>query len=720
MKSPFRVTIALKLTLLVLTGTVVVFAFAMLYSYTYSKDLILQEAEKNARNLTSSVARRTEQEFRAVAKFSENLACVIECGNPDEPSLLQLILSMVERNGEVFGSTVAFEPYAFKEDVKYFSPYFYKTGTGFAFEQLGTESYRYTEKDWYRIPKLLDKPVWSEPYYDEGGGDITMTTYSYPFYQSGGPGKERRFTGIVTADVSLEWLCRLVDSIKVGQTGYCFIISDTGVFVTYPDPAMVMRESIFSRAEALNDPHLRGIGRRMQRTTSGFVDLGTSLTDEEAYLAYARIPSPKWSLAAVFPKRELFQEVTDLHTATVLLASAGAILLLGVSVLVARSIAKPLRIMNDATQKVGRGDLDIDLSSIRSSDEVGQLAAALTRMADGLKERDRIRDTFGRYLTREVVNRLLEHQDGLKLGGEEREISMIMSDLRGFTAITGDMPPETVIRFLNRYLGKMLEIIIDHRGIVDEIIGDGILSFFGAPEPLDNHPEFAVACALKMQAAMEDINRLNEADGLPTLEMGVAVNTGRVVVGNIGSEKRTKYGAVGSQVNLTGRIESYTVGGQVLISENTYNRVADLVEIRNVLEVRMKGVDDTMKLYDVRGISGALAVRLKHEDSAMETLRKSIPVRVFPMAEKALTGTSLHGTVTAVGDHGAFINVDRPVQVRTDIKLEVPAGEDRGAAVYAKVVESTDENDYCTIEIHFTSVSAEAKLVFERARIRTE
>ena len=165
-------------------------------------------------------------------------------------------------------------------------------------------------------------------------------------------------------------------------------------------------------------------------------------------------------------------------------------------------------------------------------------------MTEGLKDRDRIKDTFGRYLTQEVVKRLLDYKDGLKLGGEMRELSIMMSDLRGFTILTSTMSPEQVIKFLNRYLGRMVDIILDHRGIIDEIIGDGVLAFFGAPEALENHPELAVACAVKMQLAMEEINAQNEADGLPHLEMGVAVNTGEVVVGNIGSEKRAKYGVL--------------------------------------------------------------------------------------------------------------------------------------------------------------------------------
>src|SRR5208283_4872450 len=186
----------------------------------------------------------------------------------------------------------------------------------------------------------------------------------------------------------------------------------------------------------------------------------------------------------------------------------------------------------------------------------------------------------------------------------------MMSDLRGFTALTSTMSPEQVIKFLNRYLGKMVDIILDHRGIIDEIIGDGVLAFFGAPEALENHPELAVACALKMQLAMEEINAQNESDGLPHLEMGVAVNTGEVIVGNIGSEKRTKYGAVGSQVNFTGRVESFTVGGQVLISQATYESLSQKLDIRDAVAVEMKGVPGTVKLFDVRGISGDFEAKL--------------------------------------------------------------------------------------------------------------
>jgi class 3 adenylate cyclase len=370
--------------------------------------------------------------------------------------------------------------------------------------------------------------------------------------------------------------------------------------------------------------------------------------------------------------------------------------------------------MAEATVKVASGDLEVDLSSIRRSDEVGMLAGAFTRMVSGLRERDRIRDTFGRYLTREVVNRLLEAKDGLQLGGESREITMIMSDLRGFTSLTSTMPPEEVIALLNRYFEKMFEILIDHHGIIDEIIGDAVLAFFGAPEPIEDHPGLAVACAVRMQTAMDDINDLNEAQGWPRVEMGVAVNTGRVVVGNIGSEKRAKYGAVGSEVNFTGRIESCTVGGQVLISRATYERLSDIIDIRNIVQVEMKGIAGKVTLYDVKGIKGSYDAYLPERDDKPVLLQKAIKVKVYPIDQKILTGTATAARITHASLTSAIMILSKKLEQWQDIRMLLDAAELAGPAgvVYAKVVSITETGYEFEATVRFTSVSPEAYRVF--------
>ena len=381
-----RSSIGLKITLLVLCGASLVFALALAYSYSYSRRIILEEAEKGARNLAMSVARRIEQDFRAAAKIPKHLADVLETSAPDKETLIRLMSLMVEGSREAFGAAVAFEPYAFDGSSRRFAPYCFKGKSGMSYKQLGSDSDNCFMEDWYHLPKALKAPVWTDPYFDEGGAGIFMTTYSRPFFEQGARGADRRVRGIVTADLSLEWLTKLVSSVQVSHTGYCFITSDTGRFVTHPNPEYIMSESIFSLAEELHDPALRAIGLAMVRGESGFTDIGPALSGEDAFLAYARIPSPGWSLGAVFPKKELLAELNSLHQRTALLAAGGLILLLVVSWLVARSIAQPLRRMAAATGKVAHGDLDVDLSDIRREDEVGRLAQSFTAMAQDLKK----------------------------------------------------------------------------------------------------------------------------------------------------------------------------------------------------------------------------------------------------------------------------------------------------------------------------------------------
>jgi len=706
----FRNSIALKLTLLVLGGTSIVFSLVLAYSYYSSRKIILGEVENNARNLALSVARRIEQEFRAVEKVSEGVGCFLETTKWDKESLLLMLQRVVASNNEIYGATVAFEPYAFKEPVEAYAPYYHKTKDGIAFLELAPPEYNYFQHDWYHIPRETKAPVWSEPYFDEGGGNILMATYSVPFFRRGRDGTSAGLTGVVTADVSLEWLTSLLCSISAGRTGYCFLVSGNGTFISHPDVNLIMRESLFSVAEELGKPTLRETGRDMLWKDSGFTDLGINLMGQDAFLAYARIPSTGWSLGAVFLKSEIFAEINTLLRTTILLAAVGVALLLAVAILNARSIARPLRRMATASGKIAAGDLDVDFSDIKRSDEVGLLAQAFTRMAHGLKERDFIRDTFGRYLTREVVNRLLESKDGLQLGGESRDISMIMSDLRGFTALTSNMQPEQVISFLNRYLGKMVEILIEYRGTIDEIIGDGILAFFGAPESMEDHPARAVACALKMQVAMDEINALNEADGYPRLEMGVAVNTGQVVVGNIGSERRTKYGAVGSQVNFTGRIESFTVGGQVLISRATYERLSDLLDIRKVLTVEMKGMPGTVDLYDVKAIRGPYGISLPDRDETPVALKNKIGVQIHRIDKKTIAKAGASAWFTSISLSSAVLMSAVPVKQWEDLKITLLDDDLRPVSgeIYAKVVSVTEVEDHYEAVVHFTSVPAEA------------
>ena len=338
------------------------------------------------------------------------------------------------------------------------------------------------------------------------------------------------------------------------------------------------------------------------------------------------------------------------------------------------------------------------------------------RLTDYIEKRDFIRDTFGRYVTQEVVKRLLEDKSALEMGGETREVSMLMSDLRGFTALTTDMEPDDIIAFLNRYLGKMIEILLDYHAVIDEILGDGILAFFGAPEPLEDHPVRAVACAMAMQAAMDEINFLNEADGLPILEMGIAVNTGAVVVGNIGSERRTKYSVVGAHVNLTSRIESFALGGQVLISAATHKRVQDLVEVGDPLQVEMKGMPGKSTLYEVRSIGGPYNIQLKARQETLVQLPKPVQVHLHRIQEKVVIGVNEEVWVTHLSETAVQVAFEGELMEWEDVRLQMLG--DEGAPipgkVYGKVTQVKPAAGKFTATIRFTSVAPEVYQVIRR------
>ena len=210
-----------------------------------------------------------------------------------------------------------------------------------------------------------------------------------------------------------------------------------------------------------------------------------------------------------------------------------------------------------------------------------------------------IRATFGRYLSDEIVTDILERPEGLELGGDLRRVTIMMADIRGFTTISERLAPAQVVTLINRYLGAMTDIIMAHQGTIDEFIGDAILAVFGAPQHRDDDADRAVRCALAMQQAMEEINQQNAEDDLPEISTGIALNTGDVIAGNIGSERRSKYGFVGHPMNVTSRIEDVTAGGEILIAGSTLEALQGDYRIGQSRELNVKGIDELLQVHPV-------------------------------------------------------------------------------------------------------------------------
>lgn len=239
--------------------------------------------------------------------------------------------------------------------------------------------------------------------------------------------------------------------------------------------------------------------------------------------------------------------------------------------------------------------------------------ALLLKREKQLQERNEfIRRVLGRYVTDEVAEHVLSSPEELHIGGERREVTILMSDLRGFTVMSDKIGPEKVVRILNHYLHHMVDIIMKWGGTIDEIIGDALLVIFGAPLRMKDHARRAAGCALEMQLAMKGLNEQLAGEDLAQIASGIGLNTGEVVVGNIGSEKRMKYSVVGSPVNLTARIESFTIGGQILASRETCDQLGDSARIDGRLRVKMKGYDEPVYIYEIGGLD---ELQLPHPES---------------------------------------------------------------------------------------------------------
>jgi adenylate cyclase len=321
----------------------------------------------------------------------------------------------------------------------------------------------------------------------------------------------------------------------------------------------------------------------------------------------------------------------------------------------------------------------------RSHEQVQQQAAELERRNLFIQK------TFGRYLSDDVVAQLLDAPDGLKLGGELRVVTIMMADLRGFTSTANGLAPPVLIGMLNTFLGAMNEVIQAHRGMVDEFIGDAILAIFGAPHAHGDEADRAMRCALQMQHALAIVNERHRVEGLPQLNMGIALHTGEVVVGNIGSDVRAKYGVVGSNVNLTARIESATVGGQVLVSEATRSVSMQPLALGERLSLSAKGFEQELVAWELLGI-GDLTARVP-QANAEDLVSCTPPVQVLVrrIENKQLSDIPQQGLVVAVSANGAVLRLEDPLPVWSEVQLQWLDDQGRAAFEVVAKVRATGE-----------------------------
>ena len=325
-----------------------------------------------------------------------------------------------------------------------------------------------------------------------------------------------------------------------------------------------------------------------------------------------------------------------------------------------------------------------------------------------------LKKMFGRYLSTEVMNSLIENPSALELGGERRKVTIMMTDLRGFTAIAERLEPEKVVQMLNLYFEVMVEVVLKYNGTINEIIGDALLIIFGAPQEMPDRSQRAIACSIDMQNAMAKVNEENHAQGLPELEMGIGINEAGVIVGNIGSTKRSNYTAIGSGVNMASRIESYTIGGQVLISESVKREAGGILRIDDKKEIMPKGAGTAIIVYEVGGIGGQYNLALKKKEPVMVRLMKQIPLQFSIIGGKHVSKKGQRGHVIRLSRKGAEIELNEPFEILTNLKMNLENVTEELAAkdFYGKIIEPEGKSAQAQM-VRFTSVPPEVDGYFQ-------
>jgi class 3 adenylate cyclase len=432
--------------------------------------------------------------------------------------------------------------------------------------------------------------------------------------------------------------------------------------------------------------------------------------------AFAPIAGPGGRVAAVvgvdYEVDIVLDRLGELRRAILGAAAAGAAATLLVGAVFARRLTRPIAALTAAVGRVAAGDLDQRLP-VRSRDELGRLTAAFNGMVEGLRQRDVIRSAFGRYVSPEVAQQLLDAPDGLRLGGRRRTVTVLMSDLRGYTRFAERGEPEQVMDVLNLYLARMTALVVEHGGTINEFIGDAIFAVFGAPLAHPDHAARAARCALAMQRAMAGLEAELAGRGLPRFEMGIGLHTGEAVVGNIGSEQRAKYAVVGGAVNVAARVEAATVGGQVYLTAATLAALGARARVAPPVVARMKGLAEPLALYELRGVDGDDAPGAP--DGELGEPATPVPVDLWVLEGKIVSEHALAAVALRVGPRGLLLRCARPLEVLDNLRLRLrPPGESALDEAYGKVVGLEPGPDGPRVRVRFTALDEADRRRLER------
>ena len=366
-KIKLRNSISGRLTLGVITVSALIFTLTCTVFIRMAANKVREEATKNAHTELTSTIHQIDAVLNAVEIAVENTAWLVPYRLSSPDFMYDITERILQNNDFICGSAVAFEPDYYTSEGHYFSPYSYRDENGqIKSKQLGNDTYDYHYMDWYQIPKLLREPYWSEPYYDDGGGEMMMTTYSKPLFDEFG-----NLYAIITADLSLEWLTELVGGIQAFKNSYNLMVSRNASFIVHPDHSLILNETIYSATYGDDDESLKKMQEDMANCRAGEV-----LRDKDGgkfFVFYSPVETTCWSVAIVCPRSELYIGVKKLRGILIILGLISLILMLYLSYNGIRTVVAPVEDFSNVAKKIANGEFNVELPQIQSQDELKEL-----------------------------------------------------------------------------------------------------------------------------------------------------------------------------------------------------------------------------------------------------------------------------------------------------------------------------------------------------------
>jgi adenylate cyclase len=500
--------------------------------------------------------------------------------------------------------------------------------------------------------------------------------------------RDDEFIGFAGANITVDVLSHFLDRHRASPDSTTAIVERGGPIIAYPDQAKQVRiadgKLAVARVADIEDADLREAYRlRAQMMGDNFL-FRSPVTDRELSASFGRFPEgfPRpWEVVIVTPTDDFVGALKAANRQVVTVIAVLTALELLLIYALATRLSRPIEGVSRALQSMemlsfAPPAVDESKAWVR---EIAQLQRAVARVRASLR-------SFARYAPGEIVRAVAASGQETALSGDRREVTVMFCDLRGFTAAAEKLEPEEVVAILNDHFETLAGLIARHAGYVVDFLGDGLFAVFGAPEAADDHAERAVACAIEMQLAREARNREVHARGWPPLEVGIGLNTGLAVVGNMGSVLRTKYGVVGHLVNLAARIESFTVGGQVFVSDSTREVLGERLVADGPLEADAKGVSAHIHIWVVRRLEGERPLELPAPASDLVVLDSAMEVSLRLFKGKQIGAETYKATLTRLGARGGQLDTDCPLTMFDAVQVVLPPGTGIAAALDGKVM----------------------------------